>query len=324
MLLEARIVALWRGCVRLLRTDKERVGAVERRLRAGALVVPFLAVVLPLWVRAALWGPLTLDATTEDDIRFRCRLPDLISTYLYLFGTWEPDLAAFVRRRLRPGDTLVDVGANVGCITALASRSVGPRGTVVAIEPSPAIVAALRETVARNDLENVRIVAAAVSDRDDELPLFAGPSSNVGKTSTVAHRGSHREQGRVRAAPLGSLVTGEQLASARLIKIDVEGAEDRALAGMVASVDALAANAELLVELSPQWWGDPGLRPIDVLRPFLDRGFHIYQLPNDYRAWRYLWPRDVEAPRRLRDLAVLNRRVARLDLVLSRTDADAL
>jgi len=80
----------------------------------------------------------------------------------------------------------------------------------------------------------------------------------------------------------------------------------------------------LLVELSPQWWTDPELRPIDVLRPFLERGFNVYRLSNDYRAWRYLWPRKVDAPRRLRDSAVLDRRVARLDLVLSRSDADAL
>jgi FkbM family methyltransferase len=323
-MIEARVVALWRGYVRLLRTDKERVGAIERWLRASALIVPFLAAILPLWIRAALWGPLTVDGTTEDGIQIRCRLPDLISTYLYLFGTWEPDLAAFVRRQLRPGDTFVDVGANIGCITALASGLVGPYGSVVAIEPSPAIIAALQETVARNDLLNVHIVAAALSDRDHELPLFAGPSSNVGKTTTVAHRGSARQQGRVRAAPLGSLLTGEQLAAARLIKIDVEGAEDRALAGMAASVDGLAPDAELLVELSPQWWTDPELRPTDVLRPFLERGFNVYRLPNDYRAWRYLWPKKVEAPQRLRDSAVLDRRVARLDLVLSRSDADTL
>jgi hypothetical protein len=125
------------------------------------------------------------------------------------------------------------------------------------------------------------------------------------------------------AASLGSLVTGEELAAARLIKIDVEGAEDRALAGILASVDALAADAELVVELSPRWWSDPELRPIDVLWPFLERGFHIYLLPNDYSAWRYLWPRDVGAPQRLRDFAVLDRRVARLDVALSRSDADA-
>jgi hypothetical protein len=61
-----------------------------------------------------------------------------------------------------------------------------------------------------------------------------------------------------------------------------------------------------------------------VLRLFLERGFHVYLLPNDYWPWRYLWPRDVGAPQRLRDFAVLVRRVARLDVVLSRSDADAL
>ena len=136
-------------------------------------------------------GALTIDGTTEAGIRFRCRLPDTVQMYVYLFGTWEPDLAAFVRRRLRPGDTFVDVGANVGYVSALASRLVGPRGAVVAIEPSPPVIAALQETLTRNDLTNVRMVAAAVSDREGELPLFTGPSFLVtGDSTTVAPSGS--------------------------------------------------------------------------------------------------------------------------------------
>jgi FkbM family methyltransferase len=200
---------------------------------------------------------------------------------------------------------------------------VGPRGTAVAIEPAPAVIAALQETLTINDLTNVRMVAAAVSDRDHELPLFLGPSYNIGLTTTVAHYG-FREQGRVRAAPLGSLVTREELATTRLIKIDVEGAEDRVLTGMLASVDALAADAELVVELPPRWWSDPQLLPIDVMRPSLSAASNVYLLPNDDSPWRYLWPRDVGAPQRLRDFAVLQRRVARLNIVLSRSDADAL
>jgi FkbM family methyltransferase len=321
-MIEALILALWRRYIRLLRTDKERVGVVERWVRA-LLLVPSLAVFVPLRIRTALRGPLTIDGTTEDGIHIRCRLPDAIPMCVYLFGTWEPDLVAFLRRRLRPGDTFVDVGANIGCLSALASRLVGPRGTVVAIEPSPAVIATLQETLTRNDLTNVRLVAAAVSDRDHELQLFGGPIRNTGMTTTVARTGL-REEGRVRAAALGSLVTREELATARLVKIDVEGAEDRVLAGMLASIDVLAADTELVVELSPEWWSDPQLLPIDVLRPFLERGFHVYLLPNDYAVSRYLWPRDVGAPQRLRDLAILKRRVARLDIVLSRNDADVL
>lgn len=268
-------------------------------------------------------GALTVDGTTDDGIRLRCRLPDVIQMYVYLFGTWEPDLAAFLRRRLRSGDTFVDIGANIGCISALACRLVGSRGTVVAIEPSPAAIAALHETFAGNSLTNVRVVASAVSDRDHELALFVGPSHNIGLTSTVAHDGLP-EQERVRASPLGSLVTREELETARLIKIDVEGAEDRVLAGILECIDMLAADAELVVELSPTWWSDPQLRPIDVLHHFLERGFNVYLLPNDYSPWRYLWSRDVNAPQRLRDITVLEQRVARLDIVLSRSSADSL
>src|SRR5581483_2157962 len=101
-MIEALILALWRGYIRWLRTDKERVGVVERWLRA-LLIVPSLAVFLPLRLRTALRGPLTVDGTTDDGIRIRCRLPDAIPMCVYLFGTWEPDLAAFLRRRLRPG-----------------------------------------------------------------------------------------------------------------------------------------------------------------------------------------------------------------------------
>ena len=322
-MIEARIVALWRGYVRFLRTDKEHVGIAERWVRALLLIVPLYVMVLPLLIRAALWRPLTIVGTTEDGIHFRCRLPDIVQTYVYLFGTWEPDLTAFLRRRLRPGDTFIDVGANVGYMSALASRLVGPRGVVVSIEPAPIASAALHETVAMNDLTNIRLVAAAVSDRDDEFPLFVGPSYSSTFTTIVASRRGLRENGRVRAAALGSLVTREELATTRLIKIDVEGAEDRVLAGMLASVDALAADAELVVEVMPTWWSDPQLRPIDVLRPFLERGFHVYLLPNDYSPWRYLWPRDVGAPQRFRDFAMLGRRGKR-DIVLSRIDADVL
>jgi FkbM family methyltransferase len=327
-MIDARIAALWRGYIRLLRTDKEHVGVAERIARGLLVVVPYYAVALLLLIRAALWRPLTVDHTTDDGIHFRCRLPDGIQTFVYLFGTWEPDLTAFLRRRLRPGDTFIDIGANIGYMSALASRLVGPRGAVVAIEPAPIATAALQEVVAMNDLTNTRLVAAAVSDHEGELPLFVGPSYLVMGNTTTVDRAAQgrpllREQERVRAAPLGSLVTHEELATARLIKIDVEGAEDRVLAGMLTCVDALPADAEIFVEIMAAWWSDPQLRPIDVLRPFLDRGFHVYLMSAIYWPWRYLWSRDVRAPRRLRDLAKLERR-GRLDVVLSRIDADAL
>ena len=108
----------------------------------------------------------------------------------------------------------------------------------------------------------------------------------------------------------------------RLIKIDVEGAEPDVLAGMCNLIGSMRPDAEIVVELSPRWWPDPQLRPLDVLQPFIEAGFNVYKMKNSYSAWRYLWPNQVNDAVRLR--SPLTRRVPRLDLVLSRHDSDRL
>jgi FkbM family methyltransferase len=248
---------------------------VERFVRALLVAVPYVVGVAPLYLRAGIGKQVVVDGTSQEGIKIRCHLPDIIQMYIYVFGTWEPDLAAYMSRRLRPGDTFLDIGANIGYQSAVASKLVGPSGTVIAFEPAPSTIAALEKTIATNELTNVRLVAAAVSDQEGELPLFVGPSFGTGLTSTVAHNKILKEERRVRAAPLGSLVSPDDLRKARLIKIDVEGAEDKVLAGILKSIDDLADDVEIEVELTPKWWSDSDLRPIDVLRPFIDRGFHV-------------------------------------------------
>jgi hypothetical protein len=122
--------------------------------------------------------------------------------------------------------------------------------------------------------------------------------------------------------PLAKILSAEERSSARLIKVDVEGAEDNVLAGIVPLLDTLPRDVEIFVELSPQWWTDSTKRPIDVLKPFLDAGLKPYEVDNNYWPWRYLWPLDVKRPRRCtRDL---RKRVRRLDLILSPLDRDEL
>ena len=61
---------------------------------------------------------------------------------------------------------------------------------------------------------------------------------------------------------------------------------------------------------------------LDTSTPFVDAGFNVYSMPNNYWPWRYLWPARVASPRRVR--LPLAEAVGRLDLVLSKTDADTL
>jgi len=107
-----------------------------------------------------------------------------------------------------------------------------------------------------------------------------------------------------------------------VVKIDVEGAEPDVLRGMTDLIRHGPENLEVLVELSPDWWADQSLTVAELVQPFLDAGFKIYEIKNSYWPWRYLWPRSVGRPTRRR--AALPRRAHRLDFILSRRDAERL
>ena len=311
-----------RGLVRLLRTSKTSVPLVEKMIRAALLVPAFTALSLLLRVRTRLGRGLQVPGGTGFGATLMCRLPDLIATYIWVFEEWEPDVTRFITSRLDDGDVFIDVGANIGYYSLLAARSVGTSGRVVAVEASPAMFDDLhRNTTASEHGDRIREVNKAAAATSGTLTVFAGPRHNAGMSTTLSTRGLHVES-TVEALPLDQMLTVAEITSIRLIKIDVEGAEPDVLAGMANLIGSMRLDAEIVVELSPQWWPDRQLRPLDVLRPFTEAGFNVYQMNNSYSAWRYLWPNQVSDAVRLRE--PLTRRLPRLDLVLSRLDADVL
>jgi FkbM family methyltransferase len=316
------IVDSLRACLRWLQTDRASVSRPEQILRMIAMVPPFGLLLIILRARARLYGPIDVFATASTGDRFHCRPPDFIQMYLWLFGVWEPDLTAFISERLRQGDCFIDVGANIGYFSALAARRLGPAGRVLSIEASPVVFASLAETIRLNELgEVVRSLNKAAAAVRGSITVYAGPDHNIGLTTTVQTRG-FLQQGVIYALPLDDLLTRDEARAARLVKIDVEGGEVEVLAGMRRFLAECRDDAEILVEVSPLWWADATKRPIDVLQPLFDAGFHAYEMDNNYWPWRYMWPRCVRRPTRCtRDLT---KRVKRLDLVMSRRDTDEL
>jgi FkbM family methyltransferase len=309
--------------VRALQTSRTSVSRIERFARRAALFPVFSLLVLILRVRAAFGRPSPeVVAATLDGMRFRCRPPDLIQMYIWLFGIWEPELSAFIGARLAPGDCFLDVGANIGYFSVLAARRVGETGSVIAVEPSPTVFPLLEESARLNDAgAAVRLVNAAAGSGVGSIPIYSGPSHNIGLTTTVAERGFALE-GVVQSLPLDAILRPEEKAALRMIKIDVEGREPEVLRGMGRLIGDSREDLEIVIELSPNWWSDPTLTVPNVIQPLVDAGFNIYEIRNSYWPWRYLWPRDVPRPRRRRSR--LPRRADRLDLILSRRDADLL
>ena len=155
-------------------------------------------------------------------------------------GTYEREILKLLESLLVAGDVVVDVGANVGIITAHASGLVGSTGQVIAVEPSPRCIDDLR-MVARI-LENVTVVDAALGAENGIVSLtgWDNPGHRGLGSVVVGHQagladnwfvGESYEVRQLRLENLlAELVDGETPIG--LLKIDVEGYEPMVLEGL--------------------------------------------------------------------------------------------
>ena len=143
----------------------------------------------------------------------------------YWLGRFEPEGIAVFASLVRAGATVFDVGAHVGYYALIASRLVGASGHVMAFEPLPRNLAYLRRHVALNDVANVRIIAAAVADVPGRATFAEGVSDAEGALVT----GGALDVDVVTLDAIAYDTPG--VAPPSVLKIDVEGAEQRVLAG---------------------------------------------------------------------------------------------
>lgn len=189
-----------------------------------------------------LGGPKIL--LSSDDLGFAC--------HVMLDGYWEIWLTLFFARLIRPGMTLIDVGANFGYYTVLFGHAVGATGRVVAIEPVPATAAILRKTIDLNGLaKHTHLVNAAAGDRDDvEVPLVVPPAEP--KNATVA---AEPQPGSIMVPSVTIDRLTRDMTRLDLVKIDAEGAEVAILAGMKETIARL--RPKILIEFNAARCADP-------------------------------------------------------------------
>ena len=172
---------------------------------------------------------------------------------------------------IRPGATIVDVGANIGYNTVYAARRVGPAGRVVAIEPAADNLAVLRENIAANRLDNV-VVRPTAAGRGHQVRDFflRGETSAVNSFFPESVYAAVTSVEQVRVEPLDEIVDGDP----DLVKIDVEGAELDVLAGMTRMLGA--STVRLIVEWHPGLQEAAGYAPDALPRLLLDRGLTVH------------------------------------------------
>jgi FkbM family methyltransferase len=264
-----------------------------------------------------MWREITLRTRASFGARFHCRLNDSVQGVLFVFGVWEPNLASYLQRRIKKGDIFIDVGANIGYFSLLASTLVGAEGKVYSIEASPSIFKLLSEHIAINAAENVTALNIAAAAEQGVLNLYQGPAENLGSTSILQSQGMILEA-TVPADKLSTIV-GQDLLRAKVIKIDVEGAELPVLLDILSVAGNLPRDQEIAVELNPAGMEQFGISPKALLDQFEQAGYHAYIIENGYTNEAYLQGLAIKAPYRLRFVPD-----APIDLVFSRIDAEEL
>jgi FkbM family methyltransferase len=173
-------------------------------------------------------------------------------------GVFEVADRALVLDLLRPGMTVLDIGANAGIYTMTAATRVGAAGRVIAFEPSGRERHRLARHLALNRLTNVHVEVCALGASDGETELFIAGDLEAGFNSRVAMPGIAMQRQRVAMCRLDTYAARAGLERVDFIKIDVEGGERDVLAGGEQLLRR--ARPMLLVEIEPARiapWGYP-------------------------------------------------------------------
>lgn len=158
----------------------------------------------------------------------------------FIYGTWEPEIVRTVIQKVRPGMTVVDIGAHNGFYTLVFAKQVGREGHIFSFEPMPANFETLQKNVLLNNLQSVvQVFPYAIFSREEDLTLTV-PDTNSGAGSVMS-AGSGK-QSRVHAVTLDSLGYRPDF-----IKMDIEGAEYDALLGAAKTIAQF--RPVLLIEL---------------------------------------------------------------------------
>lgn len=202
-------------------------------------------------------------------------------------GTYgEPELA-LVAAAIQPGESAIDVGANLGMYVEAMSHAVGPRGVVYAFEPVPFTYMTLRTVVALRRLRNVVVTNQGCAEEAGDV-TFTVPLQDTGALSTGQAHLSSRDDARrgdddqvrwsrtttITAAVValdGVIPSGGEIS---LIKCDIEGAELPALRGAKQIIER--DQPTVICEINPWFLEGFGIALDDLLGFFVDRGYRCY------------------------------------------------
>ena len=217
-----------------------------------------------IWLRGKLHGyEMSLDLSYW---------PNRITFFLERWSDLPTQLA--VQALLQPGDTMIDVGANEGMVSLLASRLVGSAGKVVSFEPNSRPRKILEAAIDRNSISNITVYPVGLADRNDTLKLTA-PKSNPGEGSF----GAPAYDPKLMETMECPVRRGDELLQTitpQLIKMDVEGFEPFTLDGLKETI--VRARPTIIMEVIARHLFNAKTSPAALRTRMTDFGYRSYRI----------------------------------------------
>ncbi|MEO7932890.1 MAG: FkbM family methyltransferase [Chthoniobacterales bacterium] len=205
-------------------------------------------------------------------IRYVFNPQDYIMAGTLFLGLYEKCERRIFSLLIGPGDLVIDIGANIGIFTAIAARQAGVSGSVIAFEPEPRNAGHLSEMLQLNGFNNVLLEEKALADRSSTFHLY------LSKDNMGDHRLQPGEEAResieITAVPLDEYLGGRV---PKVLKMDIQGAEGLAVAGMATTLQNMPEGA-MMMEFWPYALRRAGTDPQQILTAFAASGFAGYEI----------------------------------------------
>lgn len=225
---------------------------------------------------------------------------------LYRYGFCEPE-ARVCAALLHPGDVFVDGGANVGLFALRGAAVVGPTGRVLACEPGPGTMELLRANAGRNSHPSLELHEIALSDYEGRAH-FTVFEDGSGLASFAPQAGGGRNLD-VTVTTLDNLTVGFA-DRVSLVKLDVEGAETKALRGAAELIKR--SEPVFIVEVEPGHLARQGSSVEDLMAVMQPLGYAAYSITPNARLSQLEGPWRASDPARPNLVLASQRRLGRL------------
>lgn len=190
----------------------------------------------------------------------------VLPQYFDLCETYEVEVFHHLCSRIRPGDSIVEIGGYIGLYTIPMAKLVGPVGKITVLEPEPKNLRALKSHLKMNGISNVKLIRVAAGDREGDINFAVDAFSS----SHVEMRGKQK----VKIMKLDSILIQEKV---DILKIDTEGYEAHVLRGAVNLLQNVdRCPRAIYIEVHPMFWPRYGTDDHDILDMLWTSGYGVY------------------------------------------------